>query len=120
MNEVDFGNKFPYCEGNNVTEITNFWDLQKSLLQFKCENLPRCKRSIYDASFEPSFEKPGVNKALVRIQLASSTVEFITDSYDYDLQSFIGEVGGTLGLLLGLSFLSVFDLFELFLQKKTS
>ena len=115
MNELEFGNEFPYCDENNVTLIVSFWKTTLEEARSKCETIPRCKRSIYDASFEPSYQNVGHNKARVRFQMSSSSVQFITDSYGYNLQSFIGEVGGTAGLFLGLSFLSVFDLFEYFL-----
>ena len=41
--------------------------------------------------------------------MESSNVQTIQDSVAYDLQSLIGEVGGTLGLFLGLSAMSFVD-----------
>jgi len=35
--------------------------------------------------------------------------ENVTEAYFYDFNSFIGEVGGSLGLFLGLSLLAAFD-----------
>ncbi len=32
---------------------------------------------------------------------------FITDSYAYDLQSLVAEIGGTMGMFVGASFLSL-------------
>jgi hypothetical protein len=42
----------------------------------------------------------------IKIEIADPIVMHMTDQQVYDLQSLIGEVGGTLGLMLGLSFLS--------------
>ena len=36
-------------------------------------------------------------------------MEYQIEEISYDLQSLIGEVGGTLGLTVGLSFLSIFE-----------
>ena len=36
-------------------------------------------------------------------------VEYSIEELSYDLQSLIGEVGGTMGLTIGLSFLSIFE-----------
>ena len=52
------------------------------------------------------------NDSSITIQYGNPYLQVIKDSVSYDLQSLIGEVGGTLGLLLGLSFLSIFDLLE--------
>ena len=45
----------------------------------------------------------------LKIQIENPNVLTIVDSYSYDIQSFIGEVGGTLGLFLGLSAMSFVD-----------
>ena len=117
MNEIDFGDKYPLCDGQNLSDIRNSWTVKFNDVTntFKCKVIPKCKKSIYEASYEPTLVRPGVNSAIVEIQLASPSVQFITDSYNYDAQSFVGEVGGTMGLLLGLSFLSLFDFIDCFL-----
>ena len=51
-------------------------------------------------------------RAIIKLELGNTAVQFIEDSYYYDAQSLIGEVGGTMGLLLGLSFLSFFDFID--------
>ena len=67
--------------------------------------------------------KPNVNLghsptgSALKIQLESPNVQTIEDSIAYDLQSLIGEVGGTLGLFLGLSTMSFID-FILFILSK--
>ena len=85
-----------------------------------CGDLLPCHRVIYEDFIEqrtPStdFGLNGWisgNDSSLTIQYGNPFLQVIKDSVSYDLQSLIGEVGGTLGLLLGLSFLSIFDLLE--------
>ena len=53
----------------------------------------------------------------LKIQLESPNVQTIKDQVAYDLQSLIGEVGGTLGLFLGLSTMSFIDFIEFIFRK---
>ena len=53
----------------------------------------------------------------VHITLDNELVTYVEEYFTYDLQSFIGEIGGTFGLFLGVSMLtSLFDLFEFILH----
>ena len=52
----------------------------------------------------------------MKIQMARSDVEVIEDNYAYQFQSFLGEFGGTIGMFLGFSFFSIFDLLEFLIQ----
>jgi hypothetical protein len=45
----------------------------------------------------------------IHITIASPMIEHVIDSYSYDFLGLFGECGGTLGLLLGLSCLSLID-----------
>ena len=54
------------------------------------------------------------------IRLENPNVLTIEDSYSYDIQSFVGEVGGTLGLFLGLSIFSFVGFVEYVLRKMYS
>ncbi len=63
------------------------------------------------------YWKVGTGASRIRISLVDINVQYVVDQISYNAQSFIGEVGGTLGLLLGLSFLSAIDLLE-FLTRK--
>ena len=76
------------------------------------EDLLPCNRIAFEDVIEthPKGLKDG--RSSVTIQYVNPYVQVIKDSHSYDMQSLIGEVGGTLGLLLGLSFISIFDLFE--------
>ena len=57
------------------------------------------------------------NESNLKIQLENPNVLTIVDSYSYDIQSFVGEVGGTLGLFLGLSIFSFVEFTEYVLRK---
>ena len=56
----------------------------------------------------------------LKIRLENPNVLTIVDSYSYDIQSFVGEVGGTLGLFLGLSVFSFVEFAEYLLRKMYS
>ena len=60
---------------------------------------------------------PLEQSASLKIQLENPNVLTIVDSYSYDIQSFVGEVGGTLGLFLGLSIFSFVEFAEFLLRK---
>ena len=51
---------------------------------------------------------------------SSLSIQLDVDSYSYDIQSFVGEVGGTLGLFLGLSIFSFVGFVEYVLRKMYS
>ena len=53
----------------------------------------------------------------MKLSLASVNIQYIDDSVSYNAQSFIGEVGGTLGLMLGLSFMSAVDFIQYLIDR---
>ncbi len=76
-------------------------------------------RSLYslETKYQGNFSKTESLFANVQLNLVKPEVTYIEDHEVYDLQSFIGEVGGTLGLMLGLSFSSVLDVMDLMAAK---
>ena len=48
--------------------------------------------------------------------MASSEVKIEKEAYVYPAISFIGELGGSLGLFLGFSFLTIFDIFDIIVK----
>jgi hypothetical protein len=116
MDTLEFGNATELCEVKNpktnasMHTIINHYFKKYDNSDKQCKPIPACNRDIYEASFELEDQKVGTNNSFLRIQLASPNVQYIEDSISYDAQSLIGEVGGTLGLLLGLSVMSIFDL----------
>ena len=82
-----------------------------------CPDIPKCKRSLYKVDIKEESRENNSNHASVIIKLESSNVQNIVDTIAYDLQSLIGEVGGTLGLFLGLSTYSFVELIEYLMNK---
>lgn len=82
---------------------------------------------IKQACFQPRYimqlvqspmEAGNVSNVIdVRILLADPLVEYVIDSFSYDIQSLIGEVGGTLGLTLGISAFSITKALEFIARK---
>ena len=111
--------------GHNLTkncENASKWDeyfsdwkeIQSSVK--KCSLIKRCKRA--NLKIQRNFiEKQNNISSDVIIKIQDPTIQFVKDSFSYDLQSFIGEVGGTLGLMLGYSFMTLFDFFEFLSQR---
>ena len=83
-----------------------------------CPSGAKCNRPIYNVRTEVTNDAETIAyQAYVYIKLESPTVQNVVDSYAYDFQSLIGEVGGTLGLFLGLSTYSLVEFFTYFLEK---
>ena len=123
MSAYEFGNQ-TLCESNSVPDMS-LHGLIFEAINLKsvanCENYLPCKRTIYQDVLQQKLmtyiDGDVIEKATLNIEYSSPYIQVIKDSWSYDMQSYIGEVGGTLGLLLGLSFASIFDLFEHLLNK---
>ena len=63
-----------------------------------------------------SSESVCLFRFIIRIKLASTDLRIEKETYVYPTISFIGELGGSLGLFVGFSFLTVFDFFD-FIEK---
>ena len=116
MSQFEFGNH-TLCESDSVPNMDVIDLILESEMLYEnakneCKNYLPCKRSMYQALFEQEEAPMGTESTTLLIQYSSPYIQVIKDSWSYDLQSYIGEVGGTLGLLLGLSFASVFDFLE--------
>ena len=94
----------------DLKEKEKFWNAGN----FSKENCPfvqRCTRSMikmYDKLENTAPE----GSSYVKISINTQYIQLVQDQYSYDMQSFIGEVGGTLGLMLGYSFMSLIDFIE--------
>ena len=106
-------------EGNvSVTDFFSIWKNLKNEEVDECPLIKRCQRAVYKL-YENFETKEGNDSSQLILKPLDSTVQYIKDDYAYDTQSFIGEVGGTLGLMLGLSFISIFDFIDVLIQKFT-
>ncbi len=78
-----------------------------------------CEYTSYSSrvTFENAFaDAPGVDEAGFAVQawvhLSPKATEVRTEIVVYDFYSLIGDIGGVMGLLLGTSFLSLYDTFR--------
>ena len=71
-----------------------------------CPKVHSCSRSIFDFK-ESSAERSQPNS--LKIIIEKDYVVYVSDFISYDFNSFFGEVGGTLGLLLGYSMAHIFE-----------
>ena len=105
------------CEmRESVSDYYHLWKAVQNSSAVDCPMIKRCIRTEYELfeSHEMSLFNDSITFNLIPL---TSTVQYVKDEYAYDAQSFIGEVGGTLGLMLGLSFTSIFDFLEYALAK---
>ena len=98
----------------DYVDLVYEWENLYHGFEKNCTLLP-CKRSIYKLAIKETSEE--VDQNYLAIELDSPLVQKVIDSYSYDLQSFVGEVGGTLGLFLGLSVFSFIEFFEFVVRK---
>ena len=104
---------------NSYADIVTTWYDSYLLNDNNCPKMPKCKRSVYQMDLSTT-ENGIYETANLLIKLKNPNILTIVDEYSYDLQSFIGEVGGTLGLFLGLSMFSCIEFIEYVLRKLCS
>ena len=116
IEEVKEGNETTY---HTLSQKVDIWeDMKNAAIYYeKCPSGTKCNRPIYNSKMEVKSNPIYSTKAEVKIQLENPSVQNIKDSYAYDSQSLIGEVGGTLGLFLGLSTYSLVEFFTCFMEK---
>ncbi len=73
-----------------------------------CPDEEACSRQEYAFSHEKSV---GMDDRIseLTVQFRSHMLREVSDVLTYDLQSMVGEVGGTMGMYLGASFLSIVE-----------
>ena len=73
-----------------------------------CKFEKPCHAVIYSIADKEVSEVEG-DLCQVNIQFETAFVEIIQDSYNYPFLSMFAELGGVLGMLLGLSFFGIFE-----------
>ena len=120
MEALLFNESIPLCKGtyflaDSVRSAINTWN-DKNFDEFdNCLEIPKCTRSVYDLQITKVQTKVH-GSSIVNIHLARPDVQVIEDSLAYEFFSFLGEFGGTIGMFLGFSFFSIFDLLEFLIQ----
>ena len=81
-----------------------------------CSTILRpCKKIEYSLNVDQSAAEGMSRITSVDITFEKELVTYVEEYFTYDWQSFVGEVGGTFGLFLGVSVLTtIFDLIEFF------
>ena len=75
-----------------------------------CISSQGCIQTNYIIDSSEDFKaKYGLHSSTIKISINKPIVEYYIEEISYDFQSLVGEVGGTLGLTVGLSFLSISD-----------
>ena len=76
--------------------------------------MPGCSRSKFDLRVTKLHEEidNGMEVATIRLKIPHGEYEFAQEYYLYGMDSFIPDVGGYLGLLLGYSLLSMYHIFS--------
>ena len=74
-----------------------------------CPSIQSCTHIDYILSVSSNINIGSNNPSTIGIEFCKPVVEYHIEEVSYDLQSLIGEVGGTMGLTVGLSFLSIIE-----------
>ena len=103
--------QIPYCNVSIHSEFDKGFSKMTEYGRDKCPGIQSCHQTRYSFDLrEQNIGLTGMNgtneNTIIRIALRDPIVEYNIDYISYDLQSLIGEVGGTLGLTIGLSFFS--------------
>ena len=80
-----------------------------------------CRYTEFSVPTTPLGSSVNLNFTTLKIVFSKSSVVKRKEMLVYPLSSFVAEVGGTLGLFLGFSFLALWDMMEnllAFIQKK--
>ena len=75
-----------------------------------CTSSQGCIQTNYIIDTSEDFNvQHGFDSSTIKVSINKPIVEYYIEEISYDFQSLVGEVGGTLGLTVGLSFLSISD-----------
>ena len=100
---------YDYCNISlHVHFHEHFDQMLKDNLVF-CPSIRSCTHIDYILSVSYNINVGAKNPSTIGIEFYKPVVEYPIEEISYDFQSLIGEVGGTMGLTVGLSFLSIFE-----------
>ena len=87
---------------------------------FKSVNSTKCPREqpchLWIFSYYDIKDPSSSSRELLKLNLDSNYVVVVKDIHSYDFQSLFGEVGGTMGLLIGISLADIVNFFGSFLS----
>ena len=115
--EIDFQSRFLLTERicNTNEDFEAFRRASKSAKQsiFKTKT---CSRNVWKYNVMYQYKEDKINGTMITILMPSDEMEIIQQVRLYSLTNFIADFGGYLGLLLGASVLSMFDVILNFCQ----
>ena len=110
VDDLLIGRNFSHCSPDQIVAIADQWIASfDNLWNTKCLSKVPCKFTQYD--YLDSKLKNDKNRSEYMLKL-KPMVEHSKFYISYDFQSLVSEVGGALGLTIGLSFLSLFEKFN--------
>ena len=84
----------------------------------ECPSVQSCTHIDYKLTVSANLNL-GSKQSVIGIEFYKPVVKYYIEEISYDFQSLIGEVGGTMGLTVGLSFLSIVEwILDLFKKYK--
>ena len=100
------------CQKSETIQILQ--DILKSQ-----EKVSDCKirQACHQTKYTMNVQSSKFNVSMIGMMYDDPVVEHHIAYYSYDMQSLLGEIGGTLGLTLGLSLSSINDYIDLLLEK---
>ncbi|CAG0886790.1 unnamed protein product [Darwinula stevensoni] len=114
--------KKPLCR--KAEEYTRFIQEYEDLIgttnASRCNQ--RCPRRCQSVRFRPILETNNIGNsenmpsAWINFYFPSMEVEVLEEQWSYDILEMLGELGGSLGIMLGFSLLSIYDLLDVALS----
>lgn len=96
----------PNCE---ITKTEEALDLFFNIME-QCKGVKACQNTIYSIQEKVFDNTEGNGLAGMNIEFSTFQVKHYTTYISYDVQSLIAEIGGLMGMTLGLAFSSIGDL----------
>ena len=101
-----------------IATITKIFDATQSSDYKDCHDVQPCQSVVYSLSNpESKALPPRFNDAKVLVTFESTMVENVVDSYDYNSISIFSEIGGSVGVLTGISCITIVEIFLKIIKK---
>ncbi|CAG0895738.1 unnamed protein product [Cyprideis torosa] len=115
----------PWVQNSSLEICSNATDMKKFLseenrvlgtISDRCDCTRQCKFRRYSMAAMDRKDSlapfKGLQRGKIELYYPNGLAHRVTESWGYDASQFIGEVGGSLGLLLGMSVLSFLEILE--------
>lgn len=93
-----------------------FWSLSLEEVEIKTGCRRICRFNNYFNFYEQKGTiEEGMDEIFLAVKLSRSVITTKTETLIFPMRSLVADLGGTLGLFLGFSFLMIWDVFETFI-----